>query len=48
MPGGGGALLRASEHLKGPRTKNDDQKTGVEIVRRALSGPARQIAIKCR
>ena len=27
------------------RTKNDDQKTGVEIVRKALSSPARQIAI---
>ena len=29
VPGGGVALLRASEHLKGLRTKNDDQKTGV-------------------
>src|SRR5438876_238248 len=45
VPGGGVALLRASEHLKGLRTKNDDQKTGVEIVRKALSAPARQIAI---
>src|SRR6516165_815044 len=45
VPGGGVALLRASEHLKGIRTKNDDQKTGVEIVRKALSAPARQIAI---
>ena len=42
---GGVALLRASEALKGIRTKNDDQKTGVEIVRKALSWPARQIAI---
>ena len=33
------------QHLKGIRTKNDDQKTGVEIVRKALSWPARQIAI---
>src|SRR5438067_108644 len=45
LPGGGVALLRASEALKGLRTKNDDQKTGVEIVRKALSWPARQIAI---
>src|SRR5213595_382628 len=45
LPGGGVALLRASQHLKGLRTKNDDQKTGVEIVRKALSYPARQIAI---
>ena len=27
------------------RTQNDDQKTGVEIVRKAISWPARQIAI---
>ena len=45
VPGGGVALLRAAEQLKGLKTKNDDQKTGVEIVRRALSAPARQIAI---
>src|SRR5437867_2192772 len=45
VPGGGVALLRASQHLRGLRTKNDDQKTGVEIVRKALSYPARQIAI---
>ena len=37
VPGGGVALLRASQHLKGLRTKNDDQNTGVEIVRKALS-----------
>ncbi len=45
LPGGGVALLRASEVLKRIRTHNDDQKTGVEIVRRALSAPARQIAL---
>ena len=45
VPGGGVALLRATEALKKVRTANDDQKTGVEIVRRALSTPARQIAI---
>ena len=45
LPGGGVALLRASEVLKRIRTQNDDQKTGVEIVRKALSWPARQIAI---
>src|SRR5436309_5753785 len=37
LPGGGVALLRASEVLKKTRTQNDDQKTGVEIVRKALS-----------
>src|SRR5881275_584775 len=45
LPGGGVALLRASEALKKVRVQNDDQKTGVEIVRKALSWPARQIAI---
>ena len=45
LPGGGVALLRASEALKKVRTHNDDQKTGVEIVRKAIQAPARQIAI---
>jgi chaperonin GroEL len=45
LPGGGVALLRAGEVLKKLRTHNDDQKTGVEIVRKAISWPARQIAI---
>jgi chaperonin GroEL len=45
LPGGGVALLRATEVLKKVRTQNDDQKTGVDIVRKALSWPARQIAI---
>jgi chaperonin GroEL len=45
LPGGGVALLRASEVLKKVRTHNDDQKTGVDIVRKAISWPARQIAI---
>ena len=44
VPGGGVALLRASEALKKVRTQNDDQKTGVEIVRRAIQAPCRQIA----
>jgi chaperonin GroEL len=45
VPGGGVALLRAVDALKKLRTHNDDQKTGVDIVRKALSSPARQIAI---
>jgi chaperonin GroEL len=45
LPGGGVALLRAGDALKKVRTQNDDQKTGVDIVRRALSWPARQIAL---
>ena len=45
LPGGGVALLRASGSLGRIRTANEDQRTGVEIVRKALSWPARQIAI---
>ena len=45
LPGGGVALLRATEGLKKLRAHNDDQKTGIEIVRKALSAPARQIAL---
>src|SRR5215216_5812287 len=45
LPGGGVALLRASKALAKLQTDNDDQKTGIEIVRKALSQPARQISI---
>jgi chaperonin GroEL len=44
LPGGGVALLRASKVLAKLQTENSDQKTGIEIVRKALSSPARQIA----
>ncbi len=45
VPGGGVALLRATEALKRLKTQNEDQKHGVDIVRKALSAPARQIAL---
>jgi chaperonin GroEL len=45
LPGGGVALLRASKALGRLRPENDDQKTGIEIVRKAITTPARQIAI---
>jgi len=45
LPGGGVALLRAIKAIERIRTANNDQKHGVEIVRKALSWPARQIAI---
>jgi chaperonin GroEL len=45
LPGGGVALLRSIKAIEKIRTANDDQKTGVEIVRKALSWPARQIAL---
>jgi len=44
LPGGGVALLRASARLGSLRPKNDDQRGGIDIVRKALSVPARQIA----
>src|SRR6266436_5791488 len=45
VPGGGVALLRAIKAIERIRTANNDQKHGVEIVRKALSWPARQIAV---
>src|SRR3974390_1412132 len=45
LPGGGVALLRAAEALKRIKTENEDQRHGVEIVRKAISWPGRQIAI---
>jgi len=45
LPGGGVALLRAVEALKRVKTDNEDQKHGVDIVRKAIQSPARQIAI---
>jgi chaperonin GroEL len=45
LPGGGVALLRGIKALEKLKVHNDDQRTGVEIVKRALSWPARQIAI---
>ena len=45
LPGGGVALLRSVEALKRLRPENEDQKHGVDIVRKALQMPARQIAI---
>ncbi|WFU11599.1 chaperonin GroEL (plasmid) [Rhizobium sp. CB3090] len=44
LPGGGVALLRAVKSLDGLKAENDDQRVGVEIVRRAIEAPVRQIA----
>ncbi|APR55359.1 chaperonin GroEL [Sphingomonas koreensis] len=43
LPGGGIPLLRAVKALESLSAANDDQKAGIEIVRRALKAPARQI-----
>jgi chaperonin GroEL len=45
LPGGGVALLRASRALARLNNDNDDQKAGIEIVRKAIAWPTRQIAI---
>jgi len=45
LPGGGVALLRATRALEKLSGENADQRHGVEIVRKTLSWPARQIAI---
>jgi chaperonin GroEL len=43
VPGGGVAYLRVLHKLESVKAENEDQKTGVEIVRRALEEPIRQI-----
>ncbi|HLE34214.1 MAG TPA: chaperonin GroEL [Bacteroidota bacterium] len=43
VPGGGVAYLRAIKRLDEVKTENADQKVGVEIIRRALEEPIRQI-----
>ena len=44
IPGGGVAYIRAISSLKGLKGENEDQAIGIEIVRRALEEPLRQIA----
>jgi chaperonin GroEL len=44
LPGGGVALLRAAKALENVAVENADQRTGVDIVRRAIEAPVRQIA----
>ncbi len=43
VPGGGAALLRATKALEGVKGDNADQSAGVDIVRRAIQAPIRQI-----
>ncbi|HBQ92864.1 MAG TPA: chaperonin GroEL, partial [Erythrobacter sp.] len=44
VPGGGTALLYATKALDGLEGANDDQTRGIDIIRRALQAPVRQIA----
>jgi chaperonin GroEL len=45
VPGGGVAYIRAIKALEGLKGDNDDQTTGIEIVKRAIEEPLRQIAM---
>ncbi|HUX56810.1 MAG TPA: chaperonin GroEL [Bacteroidales bacterium] len=45
VPGGGVAYIRAIGALEGLKGDNDDQTTGIEIIKRAIEEPLRQIAI---
>jgi chaperonin GroEL len=45
LPGGGVALLRAAKVLDRVKPANEDQKHGVDIVKKAIGWPARQIAL---
>jgi chaperonin GroEL len=45
LPGGGVPLLRAIKVLEKAKAENQDERHGIEIVKKALSWPARQIAI---
>ena len=44
IAGGGTALLYATKALKGLTGENDDQNVGIDIIRRAIQAPVRQIA----
>jgi chaperonin GroEL len=44
VPGGGVALLYAAKAIEALKPENNDQKVGMEIIRRALQWPVRQIA----
>ena len=44
LPGGGSALIKSENVLDGMKGKNQDQQVGIQIVKRALSEPCRQIA----
>ncbi len=47
IPGGGVALIRTISSLKNLKGENEDEETGIAIVRRALEEPLRQIVANC-
>ena len=44
VPGGGTALLYATKALENLKPANDDQRVGIDIIRKTLQAPVRQIA----
>ncbi len=47
VPGGGVAYIRATQNLENIKTLNEDEATGVAIVKRAIEEPLRQIVANC-
>ncbi len=47
VPGGGVAYIRAIESLEGLKGENEDETTGIEIIKRAIEEPLRQIVSNC-
>ncbi len=47
VPGGGVAYIRAIDSLEGLKGENEDETTGIEIVKRAIEEPLRQIVNNC-
>lgn len=47
VPGGGTAYIRAIDSLEGLKGENEDETTGIEIVKRAIEEPLRQIVNNC-
>ena len=45
VPGGGVTLLYSIKALEGLKPANDEQRVGIDIIRKALQAPARQIAV---
>ena len=43
IPGGGTALIRAAQKLESVKPENEDEKLGIEIIRRAVEEPLRMI-----
>jgi chaperonin GroEL len=47
VPGGGVALIRCLEKLESIETQNEDEKIGIEIIKKSIEAPIRQISENC-